>query len=194
MKNKKIKMKMTKTKNNMKNSECLNSDEEGQDIRQIEQGSSLYFNRIINTEKNITSYQCAYRDCNQVYSKRDNAYRHYIRQHTTRYQCKICKSCFGTIQDLRQHRRIHTGEKPFVCEYKSCNQSFSSKSNLMAHLRRHRNGKKYQCKYCSKKFFDKCNCVTHERTHTGEKPFICHYCNKKFKTSSNRNVHQSKHI
>ena len=33
--------------------------------------------------------------------------------------------------------RMHTGEKPFICEYQDCKKSFARKDNLDQHIKRH---------------------------------------------------------
>jgi uncharacterized Zn-finger protein len=50
-----------------------------------------------------------------------------------RFYCSICDKSFRSCSDLISHFRIHTNERPHICE--KCNTSFSHISNLRAHER-----------------------------------------------------------
>ena len=48
------------------------------------------------------------------------------------HKCSDCTKQFYTRQELREHMRIHTAKKPFVCE--KCNKGFARSHHLKRHL------------------------------------------------------------
>ncbi|XP_037071418.1 transcription factor btd-like [Pollicipes pollicipes] len=74
-------------------------------------------------------------------------------------QCKFCFREFPREKSLQAHIRVHTGERPFMCDYPGCGRRFTQSGQLN----------------------------THQRLHTGEKPFTCSTagCSSRF-THANR--------
>ena len=51
-------------------------------------------------------------------------------------QCSVCFKIFRKNFDLQQHKRSHTGDKPFLCPF--CEKGFTQKSNLKVHIETHK--------------------------------------------------------
>ncbi|XP_064422541.1 zinc finger protein 367 [Latimeria chalumnae] len=83
---------------------------------------------------------------------------------SSRIRCNICNRVFPREKSLQAHKRTHTGERPYLCDYPDCGKAFVQSGQLK----------------------------THQRLHTGEKPFVCseNGCASRF-THANR--HCPKH-
>ncbi|XP_073539926.1 uncharacterized protein [Phyllobates terribilis] len=98
------------------------------------------------------------------------------------YSCLECGKCLSDKASLIRHEKSHTGEKPYSCS--ECGKCFTLKSGLIMHQRVHKGEKPHSCIECGKCFITKTKLKEHFRIHTGEKPFPCSACGKYFRSQS----------
>ncbi|KAE8277511.1 hypothetical protein D5F01_LYC24537 [Larimichthys crocea] len=105
-------------------------------------------------------------------------------------QCTVCPKLLANSGSLRNHMKLHTGEKPHVCQH--CGKCFSQKGNLECHLRIHNGEKPYPCTECDQSFSQKPELRRHMFSHTGG-GFLCSYCGKSLRDPHSLKSHERLH-
>ena len=114
------------------------------------------------------------------------------------YHCADCTKAFSTKQHLDNHRRTHTGERPYPCTWPGCPQAFAQQSHLTAHLlaQVHTGDKPYKCTAdiakCTKAYTPNAALLDHVAAwHNGEPRWQCPHaeCGEWFNSSSARSLH-----
>lgn len=88
-------------------------------------------------------------------------------------------------------------DRRFECVYDGCPRTYTSKSNLRAHIRAHEGKFNFRCDFdgCDKAFLSSYTLKVHRRIHTGEKPYECQEtgCDKSFSTQYRLTAHRRIH-
>ena len=90
------------------------------------------------------------------------------------------KQSLVRIQTLKNHIKVHSGEKPF--EYQC--QTFVDMHGLRSHTLVHTQEKKYFCEICEKAFSSSSSLKNDKLVHSGKKSHICSVCPRKFTNKS----------
>ena len=95
------------------------------------------------------------------------------------YKCSQCDYRARIPSQITRHERIHTSEKPYVCELPGCDYSTRLPATLVNHGKRHLNdkerykGKKFKCNQCDYRAEYLSLLRKHAKVHSEEKSLSC---------------------
>lgn len=111
----------------------------------------------------------------------------------TMFKCPECDKMLSTSYCFKNHLRIHTNERPYICFF--CNKSFRIYSGIVRHIQgTHLQLKKFTCEICNSKFTSRDNLRQHSFLHADDKPYVCDICGKGFKQKASLFLHSRTHL
>lgn len=136
---------------------------------------------------------CVCHICGKQFRAPNGLQRHLTETHdkVRRHTCRLCPKNFANSQNLKQHMRIHTGERPYVCSH--CGKRFTQSGSLHVHLKTHSDQFPHHCAECGAKFRLRSGLARHRLKHTGERPHVCTHCGKGFRQRHELNSHVISH-
>uniref|UniRef100_A0A8D0BF54 C2H2-type domain-containing protein n=1 Tax=Salvator merianae TaxID=96440 RepID=A0A8D0BF54_SALMN len=131
--------------------------------------------------------------CRAPAPPRDHSFQTHFRISPQSWEKEEAVSSFpvAELEPNEQHPQSAFDTKPFLCF--ACPKQFRRATDLKEHLRVHTGERPFGCGVCGKRFTQSSALATHRRLHTGEKPFECAVCYRRFNNSSNFAKHRRLH-
>ncbi|XP_063546085.1 zinc finger protein 37-like isoform X2 [Cydia strobilella] len=102
--------------------------------------------------------------------------------------CYVCSHRSSSQQAHRKHLSIHRNQ-PYACNFPDCKYTCKLSCNLIKHKRIHTSDKPFLCDQCTFRSNFANSLKVHKRIHTSERPYGCQLCSYRCNSSSNLKKH-----
>jgi hypothetical protein len=151
----------------------------------------MLFHMSRHEDREVDFYQC--NQCQNQFRKKEKLEQHMVKKHGGGFQCETCGRKFPEQSILKEHKRVHTRERPHQCT--ECGATFSFQSTFISHRKMHLREQGiteeeakvklyYFCDICEKSYANKAGLRLH-KLHVHEKyskEVPCDVCGISFRT------------
>ncbi|KAL7037037.1 hypothetical protein ACKWTF_009045 [Chironomus riparius] len=97
------------------------------------------------------------------WARKDHMKRHVkvVHENIREFKCEWCGKDFPEKRKLECHRRIHTGEQPYTCNYFGCGKKYTHETDYRRHIWSHTGERKYNCTSCRIAFSKRSELIAH---------------------------------
>ncbi|XP_028935710.1 zinc finger X-chromosomal protein isoform X2 [Ornithorhynchus anatinus] len=152
---------------------------------------ALFTHKTVHKEKGAggRTHKCKF--CDYETAEQGLLNRHLLAVHSKNFPhvCVECGKGFRHPSELKKHMRIHTGEKPYQCQF--CPYRSADSSNLKTHVKtKHSKETPFRCEACPLTFADPKELQQHALLHHQEsRAHQCLHCDHKSSNSSDLKRH-----
>ncbi|XP_059173322.1 zinc finger protein 37-like [Physella acuta] len=100
-----------------------------------------------------------------------------------RMKCDLCGLVVSSMDSLKIHTMLHTGESAYRCCV--CQETFSSLSSRQHHMDVHVSAQRFKCNPCGQRFVSRADLAKHQLTHE----IKCALCGEVFPNKTSRTCH-----